>query len=274
VPLSGPERAGGVSAGMALLRLVLRHRDLEALQQEVGDGPLREVLDRHEGGVRQALAVLDLSERPVDDGLRGCRNLFDAAAGVSGAAGVALYSLGDEAMLEQATAELVTLLIDLGVARPGARILDLGCGIGRLETALAGKVEAITGIDLSPRMIRLARTRCTGLPNVELQVCDGADLRMFSDGTFDAIVAVDTFPYLYQARGAELALNHVREAARVLAGRGDLVVLNLSYRGNDVQDVLDAEVLAVECGFRLARAGSSDLRTWDGLTFHFHRERA
>ena len=133
---------------------------------------------------------------------------------------------------------------------------------------------AITGIDLSPEMIRLARARGSGLPNVELQACDGADLGMFADGAFDAVVAVDTFPYLYQSGGTELALGHVREAARVLAGRGDLVVLNMSYRGDVAQDVLDAQLFAAECEFCLVRAGTSDLRTWDGLTFHFHRERA
>lgn len=262
------------ASGMQLLQRLLANRDLESLRNELGEGALRTLLDRHEPGIRLAKAVLDLADRPAEPGLPGCRALFDAAARINGAAGVAAYSLGDETMLAAATAELVALLVELGVVASGRRVIDLGCGIGRLEVALAEKVGAVVGIDLSPEMIRLARARCEGLPNVELKLCDGADLGMFEAGAFDTVIAVDCFPYLFQAGGAELALRHVQEAARVLAAPGDLVALNMSYRGNRERDLADARAFAAACGFELRRAGTADLRSWDGVTFHFHRERA
>jgi hypothetical protein len=64
---------------------------------------------------------------------------------------------------------------------------------------------------------------------------------------------------------------HVREAARVLRAPGDLVVFNLSYRGDPARDQADARELAAAAGFELARNGSSDLRSWDGRTFHFRK---
>jgi len=261
-----------VSAGMTLTRLLLEHRSVEAVRLQLVDSPLQAVLDRHEAGARQALAVLQLVDDPAEPGLQGCRRLFDAAAGVSGRAGVALYALDDEAMLAAATVEALELLAVLGVGRPGQRVLDIGCGIGRFEAALAGKVGSITGIDLSPEMIGLARQRCAGLDNVELRVCDGVDLGMFPDGAFDAVIAIDSFPFLYRAGGVELAGRHVREAARVLGRAGELVVLNLSYRGDLARDVEDARAFAAAGGLSLQRAGTTDLRAWDGRTFHFHKD--
>jgi SAM-dependent methyltransferase len=265
--------SGAIPAAAALARLLMVHRDVDDLRLGLAGSPLLAVLDRHEPGVLQTLAVLDLAERtPVAD-LEGCRRLFDGAASLNAAAGVAVYCLGEEDLLAAATAETVELLARLGVGRAGQRILDIGCGTGRFEAALAGRVAAITGIDLSAGMLRAAHERCRSLGNVELHQCDGADLRAFADASFDAVIAVDSFPYLYQAGGPALAARHLREAARVLRDTGEIVVLNLSYRNDPARDVEDAAEMAVATALALKRAGTSDLRSWDGRTFHFHKDR-
>jgi SAM-dependent methyltransferase len=283
------ERAEGtLSAGMALTRLLLARRDVEAVRRElaafVGTGPasaaareLARLLDAFPDGARQAAAVLAAAEHEarapdsLEDGLAACRRLFDRAVEVSAAASVAVYSLGDEARLAEATDEVVALLAELGIVAPDRHLLDVGCGIGRLETALAGRVASIVGIDLSPAMVRAAEARCAGLSNVRFVTGSGRDLAGSADRSFDAVLAVDSFPYLYQAGGEALAMAHVREAARVLRAPGDLVVLNLSYRGDPARDQADARELAAAAGFGLARNGSSDLRSWDGRTFHFRK---
>jgi len=43
-------------------------------------------------------------------------------------------------------------------------VLELACGSGRLMLALAGKGIAVDGVDLSKRMVDLARKRLAGLP--------------------------------------------------------------------------------------------------------------
>jgi ubiquinone/menaquinone biosynthesis C-methylase UbiE len=101
---------------------------------------------------------------------------FDVAE--SEEASVALYSLGNPALLGAATGELVRLLQEWGVSRPSRAVLDLGCGIGRVAARLAPPVGSVRGIDISPGMIAAARRRCAGLPNVQFAVCDGADLSM------------------------------------------------------------------------------------------------
>src|SRR6516162_6126205 len=39
----------------------------------------------------------------------------------------------------------------------GMRVLDVGCGIGRWSRALAARGASVSGIDLSPTMISIAR---------------------------------------------------------------------------------------------------------------------
>jgi 2-polyprenyl-3-methyl-5-hydroxy-6-metoxy-1,4-benzoquinol methylase len=43
--------------------------------------------------------------------------------------------------------------------RPGTRVLDVGCGVGRWSCLLAARGAQVTGIDISPTMIGVARRR-------------------------------------------------------------------------------------------------------------------
>ncbi len=49
----------------------------------------------------------------------------------------------------------------LGVAnrKPGLRVLDLGCGTGRLALALALAGHAVMGVDPNPAFLSMARTK-------------------------------------------------------------------------------------------------------------------
>jgi ubiquinone/menaquinone biosynthesis C-methylase UbiE len=69
------------------------------------------------------------------------------------------------------------------------RVLDVGCGDGRLTLRLAGLGALLHGIDPDRKLIREARQR---LPRrfagrVRYSVGDAQDLRL-PDGTFDAVV--------------------------------------------------------------------------------------
>jgi SAM-dependent methyltransferase len=73
---------------------------------------------------------------------------------------------------------------------PGSRVLEVGCGLGDLLAGLSAS-EAI-GIDISPRMIEIARDRHPGL---DLRVAD-VERGELPAGPFDAIVLSDVIGHL------------------------------------------------------------------------------
>ena len=52
-------------------------------------------------------------------------------------------------------------------------LVNIGCGIGRIDKHLAPKVGRLIGVDISGKMIALAQERLAGLANVELIENDG-----------------------------------------------------------------------------------------------------
>ena len=103
-----------------------------------------------------------------------------------------------------------------------------------------------------------------------LRQTSGRDLAAFAAADFDLVLAVDSLPYVHRA-GMALLEAHFREAGRVLRPGGDLVVLNLTYRGDLARDREDARRLAAQAGLEVLRNGSRDLELWDGATFHLYK---
>ena len=71
------------------------------------------------------------------------------------------------------------------------RVLDLGCGYGKLTFALAPVVKYITGIDRSPEQIKRAEELAVerGIDNVEFHVADARTTDYSRFGKIDMIVA-------------------------------------------------------------------------------------
>ncbi|MGH6798664.1 MAG: class I SAM-dependent methyltransferase, partial [Roseiarcus sp.] len=76
-------------------------------------------------------------------------------------------------------AELGAPLLDLLAARPGERILDLGCGDGALTEKIAS-LATVLGVDGSADQVAAARAR-----GLVARVMDGT--RLAFDGEFDAV---------------------------------------------------------------------------------------
>jgi predicted TPR repeat methyltransferase len=104
---------------------------------------------------------------------------------------------------------LAALLAAQGVAPDGSRrVLDLGCGTGLSGLALRPFARHLTGIDLSPRMLAVARDR--GLYD-SLAEADLLAWLPAHPGAFDLVAAADVLNYLgelgpaLQGIGASLA---------------------------------------------------------------------
>lgn len=76
------------------------------------------------------------------------------------------------------------------------RVLDLGCGIGRLAAPLAARFGEVVGVDVSPAMIETARELHGGLSNVRFEANSGADLGAFDAASFDLVFSYSVLPHL------------------------------------------------------------------------------
>jgi SAM-dependent methyltransferase len=81
--------------------------------------------------------------------------------------------------------ELPAVLRLAGEVR-GLNVLDAGCGPGRHSKRLLDKGASVTGIDISPEMIQIAREHCAGRGEFFTANFERAKLKR---GSFDLIVA-------------------------------------------------------------------------------------
>jgi SAM-dependent methyltransferase len=268
-------RAGACSAEIALMELLTSAEDVDVVEAEVADVPtLAALLAANRAGCARICAMLRSGVDPggataasVDEGIAAARALFDWSVAQDEATSVALYSLGNADILARATDEIVTQLDAWGVLARDARVLELGCGIGRFLPALAARTAGVVGIDVSPGMVAAARRRA---PGVEVRLTHGRDLADLADASFGAVLAIDSFPYIVQA-GAALVATLFAEARRVLAPGGYFVLLGYSYGGDDAHDRAEVARHAGAAGLAVVVAGERPFQLWNGLAFVVRR---
>lgn len=267
--------AGAISPEIALAQLLLSGDppDPAALAARAEPGPLARLAglaEQHRDRLNDLGALARAGFDPAgEDPVANSAALFDRLAQDAPEAGVAFYSFGDPAALARATDELVAVIRDW--ADPaGRRVVDLGCGIGRVALALADDASSVIGVDVSAGMVAEATRRANGRANVRFVQGNGRDLRMLPDASAELLLAVDSWPFLVPA-GPEAVAGVTAEVARVLAPGGDWLLFNWSYRGDPAQDVAEAREAAAAHGLELLRAGERPFAIWDGIGFHFRR---
>lgn len=115
-------------------------------------------------------------------------------------------------------------LIELGAPLAGRRVLDLACGTGDLAFAAAAHGAAVTGLDLTPRMIELARRKPAG-GSVRFLVGDMMALP-FPEASFDVVTTG------YGLRNVPVLETSIAEIHRVLAPGGLLLSLDFNRPAN------------------------------------------
>jgi ubiquinone/menaquinone biosynthesis C-methylase UbiE len=100
------------------------------------------------------------------------------------------------------------------------RILDVGCGWGRLLTGFADAgAQQLAGIDLAPRMVDLVRQRLAerGV-QADMKVADAEDTIPWENEYFDVITLTGGFHHFYRP------LDALQEMRRVLKKKGLLII--------------------------------------------------
>jgi len=285
---------GKLSAPVALMQLLIETEDADSvrgvvsgLSRDSADSlenadarrrarELEQLMKNNINGCQRIAAMLrtDMDSakpaRSVEEGIAFCERLFDWSVQQSEEASVALYSLGNPDLLEQATAEIVSQLREWGLVTSASGVLDIGCGIGRLLVALAPLVRRVVGIDVSAEMVKAARRRCEGYENVSVIKGDGYGLSEISGAKFDLVIAVDSFPYLRQS-GYPLVQRFVTDSAHALESGGQLVILNYSYSEDDDGDAREVRALAGDAGLEVVEIGARPFELWDGVSFRLRK---
>jgi SAM-dependent methyltransferase len=106
----------------------------------------------------------------------------------------------------------------------GGRAVDLGCGEGRHTVRLAERYRRVLAVDISPRMLDLARAR-HDWPTIRYERRGVLDVTPEQDGVFDAVLSVNV---LHHVGPLDWVLPHVR---RLLVPGGHLVVVDIVNPG-------------------------------------------
>jgi SAM-dependent methyltransferase len=159
-----------------------------------------------------------MKDEPVEIGLRGP----EAGPGWSERAALdQLAAVIDPADVRGGKNRLIHRIHLVALSRSlvsvqGKRVLDFGCGTGRISAWLVHEGAAVEGVDVTSEMIDAARSH---VPEASFRIVDGSHLP-FADGSFDVVVAVYVLQY-YVGRDETV----FPELARVLGPRGRLVAI-------------------------------------------------
>jgi ubiquinone/menaquinone biosynthesis C-methylase UbiE len=118
-----------------------------------------------------------------------------------------------------------------GLARPRSTdvVLDLGCGNGHHLLALGPDIARGIGIDVSPGMIDLARTRLRNSPwraNLTFEVDNAEELNGIADRSVDLAICVGAFEHMLDKRAVLASIYRVLKCGGrffCLAPRADYV---------------------------------------------------
>lgn len=97
------------------------------------------------------------------------------------------------------------------------RLLEIGCGIGRMTKHLAEAFAEVHATDVSAEMIARARERMRDYPNVFLYETNGVDFAALPDDYFDVVFSVYVFQHVPDA---SVVHSNIRDACRTLKPGG------------------------------------------------------
>ena len=143
----------------------------------------------------------------------------------------------------------------------GSRVLDAGCGTGRVAIRLAELGYAVTGTDVDPSMLAVARERAPDLPWVAADLST-LDLLAAGHPAYDLVVMAGNVVPLVAAGTERMsvlrAAAHVAPGGLLVAGFG-LDRAHLPTAAGLV-DLTDYDDWCAEAGLEHVRR----LATWDG----------
>ena len=164
------------------------------------------------------------------------------------------FRSGEQTVDEEIKTDMINICQD---KEPAAmRVLEIGCGAGRVTRALANIFGEVHAVDVSGEMVKLAREALASCPNVFFYQNNGLDLSVIPDLEFDFAFSIIVFQHI---PSRDVIENYVREVHRLLRPgalfkfqvQGDLTI---SSRPDDTWIGIpfsseQAKDMAQRCGF-------------------------
>lgn len=151
----------------------------------------------------------------------------------------------------------VSKVLEIHTPAPTDRVVDLGCGWGTFDFALAGRVGQMVGVDFSERSIQICRRRLTDDPRDNLRfLCADAGDTGLEGSAWDVVLAADLFEHLYPEDSARVA----REAYRLLRPGGRFVTWT-PHRGHVLEVLKNRDIILERDISHVDYKSMSEMRT-------------
>ena len=154
--------------------------------------------------------------------------------------------------------EILTDMINVcgGKLPKQMKVLEIGCGAGRITRALAGLFGEVHAVDVSGEMVAQAKAAVRSFPNAYVYQNNGKDLAVIPEKEYDFAFSTIVFQHI---PSREVIYSYVREVHRLLRPgalfkfqvQGDATMKTSpddTWLGVPFSDE-DAVKMAQECGF-------------------------
>ncbi|MDH5276239.1 MAG: class I SAM-dependent methyltransferase, partial [Gammaproteobacteria bacterium] len=139
--------------------------------------------------------------------------------------------------------------------QPSWRVVNIGCGMGRIDRYLAPRVAQLTGLDVSDAMLERAHRYLADCPNVDLRRADDA-LALIEPRSVDLVISFLVFQHCPK----EITWRYFREAGRVLKPGAPFVFQVLCYEDLAGYDPAPASPVERYYGRGKPRYGAEEVR--------------
>lgn len=121
------------------------------------------------------------------------------------------FASGEQTVADEILTDLVNIC--QGKPKEEMRVLEIGCGAGRVTRALSKLFGEVHGVDVSGEMIRQAKLALADRPNAFVYQNNGRDLTVVPPLQFDFAFSSIVFQHI---PSRDIIENYVREAGRLL----------------------------------------------------------
>lgn len=125
------------------------------------------------------------------------------------------FASGERTVAEEILTDMTNIC--QGLEPKQMKVLEIGCGAGRVTRALAGLFGEVYAVDISSEMVRQARQALADRPNARVLQNSGTDLQVLGDIQVDFAFSTIVFQHI---PSYEVIENYVREVHRLLKPGG------------------------------------------------------